>query len=343
MGFVIIRPLFSKGGEVLILRVMSMATLASMHDWPASGSRSGLSSPWPRPSLLHMSIVVLFATAFTTAGCRLGTGGPVSAEIAACRQLLQSGKSALERGDCTTAESLLAQAIQAHPDDADARRCYADVLWRRGAQQEALVQAEEALRLAVDDPVIAVQLGEMNLAMGRLADARSLADKAIDAQPKGAAAWALRARIEMREGRNEAALADLHRALEHSPHDQKLLLESAELYRTLGRPKRALAVLAALRETYAGAAPPRVSYLDGLALSALGRHSDAIDAYLAAIERERPNAELLSRLADAQLHAGQVAAAEQAARQALAVDPNHALARAIWNRLEGERTAGVLR
>jgi tetratricopeptide (TPR) repeat protein len=289
-------------------------------------------------------IAIFAATALVVAGCRLGTGGAIAREIAASRQLAQSGRIAIERGDLTSAESLLAQAIKSHPDDPDARRSYADVLWRRGAHEEALLQAQEALRLAEDDPTIAVQLGEMWLSLGRLDQARTLADQAIDTDPRAAAAWGLRARVKLRDGQHEAALADLHRALEFSPHDQKLLLEAAEVYRVLGRPNRALSVLAALRETYPGGeAPAHVFHLEGLAFAALGRHGEAIDAYVAAVERDLTNAENLSRLADAQLQAGQVAAAEEAARKALAVDPNHRLAREVWSRVEGLRTANLPR
>jgi len=278
-------------------------------------------------------------------GCRLiGSPGPVSEEMAACRERAQRGQAAIEQGNWQAAEALFAQAIKAYPEDASARRYYADVLWRRGAQQEALLQAEEALRLASDDPAIAVQVGEMHLAMGRLEDARRLANAALDAHPQAGAAWGLRARVAAREGRLGSSLADLLQALEHLPGDRLLLLESAEIHRAMGRPARALATLGALRETYAdGEEPARVPYLEGLALGALGRHADAVDAYLLALDRQTPTANLLARLAEAQLHAGHVERAAQSAQQALALDPSHSIAATVWQQVEGQRLANLPR
>jgi tetratricopeptide (TPR) repeat protein len=184
----------------------------------------------------------------------------------------------------------------------------------------------------------------MQLAMGRLEEARRLANTALDAQPRAPAAWALRSRVAAREGRLESALADVHRALEYLPGDRRLLMESAELYRAMGLPGRALATLCALRETYAdGEDPARVAYLEGLALQALGRHADAVDAYLMALDRQTPTANLLARLADAQLQAGQTQRAAQSAEQALLLEPNHSIAGAVWQQIEGQRLASLPR
>ena len=264
--------------------------------------------------------------------------------MAACRELAQRGQTAIEQGNWQAAEILFAQAIKTYPADAAARRHYAEALRRRGAQDEALLQAEEALRLAPDDWAAAVQVGEMQLTLGRLEEARRLANAALDAHPNAGAAWALRSRVAAREGRLDSALADLHRALEYLPGDRQLLMESAELYRAMGRPGTALATLGALHETYAdGEEPARVAYLEGLALAALGRHADAVDAYLVALDRQTPTANLLALLAEAQLQAGQTDRAAQSAEQALLLEPNHSVASTVWQQIEGQRLAGLPR
>jgi tetratricopeptide (TPR) repeat protein len=289
------------------------------------------------------ALILLLACSVSAAGCRLiGKSGAMSDDIAACRQLSQRGKSAMDRGDWQAAEAYFTEAIRAHPDDAAARRYYADVLWRRGAQQQALVQAEEGLRLAGDDPVSAVQVGEMNLTMGRLDEALRLANAALDLQPSCFAAWALRARVAQREGRSDDALADLHRALEHAPGDRQLLLEVAEIHRSLGRPQRALAALATLRETYPdGEVPAETLYLSGLAMAALERPADAIDAYLAAADRGMAGANLLASLAEARLQMGDLEAASHAAQEALAIEPRHTTGLSVRQRIDGIRTAGL--
>jgi tetratricopeptide (TPR) repeat protein len=184
----------------------------------------------------------------------------------------------------------------------------------------------------------------MNLALGHLDEAGRLADTALDAHSTEASAWSLRARVMARQHRFDESLADYHRALEHSPGDRQLLLELAELYRTLGQPQRALATLSALGETYPQREEPaRVLYLQGLALLALGRPADAADACVNAIEREGPNADLLAALANAQFRLGDTETAEQSVRQALAIHPGHTASRALADQISGLRTAAALR
>jgi tetratricopeptide (TPR) repeat protein len=312
----------------------------------ANGAPSGRGKCAPaRARFALRAALVTIVGLVGLSGCRLfGTRGPVSQEVATCRQLAQRGMSAMERGEWSRAESLLSQAIKSYPDDPNAQRYYAEVLWQQGLRDEALVHAEEALRLAGEDAAIAVRLGEMHFAGGRLGEARQLANEAIDVEPHLAAAWALRARVGVAEGQPEAALADFHRALEEQPVDRTLVVETAEIYRRMNRPQRALATLAMARESSQGGdEPARVLYLEGLALAALDRHQDAIDAYLAASKREAPTAELLAQLAQSHLRLGQVAEAEQCVARALLLDPRHAASMALAGRLRAQRMAQVPR
>jgi tetratricopeptide (TPR) repeat protein len=278
-------------------------------------------------------------------GCRLfGNRGPVPQEVATCRQLAQRGMSAMERGEWSRAESLLSQAIKAYPDDPNARRYYAEVLWQQGLKDDALLHAEQALRLAGEDAAISVRLGEMHLAGGRFDEARRLANEAIDVDPHLGTAWALRARVAVLDGQLDAALANFHRALEEQPADRALIFETAEVYRRMNRPQRALATLAMAREGYQiGDEPARLLYLEGLALAALDRHQDAIDAYFASGKREAPTAELLAQLAHSQLKLGQVADAEQSVAHALTLDPRHGASMELAKRLHAQRMAQVPR
>jgi tetratricopeptide (TPR) repeat protein len=250
----------------------------------------------------------------------------------------------MERGEWARAESLLSQAIKSYPDDPNARRYYAEVLWQQGMRDDALLHAQEALRLAGEDAVIAVRLGEMQLARGRLEDARRLANEAIDVDPHLAAAWALRGRVAVISGQLDAALADFHWALEQQPADRALIFETAEVYRRMNRPQRALATLAMARENYQGGdEPAELLYLEGLALAALDRHQDAIDAYLAASKRGAATAELFAQLAQSQLRLGQVVEAEQSVGMALSLDPQHAASAALAERLRAQRMAQLPR
>jgi tetratricopeptide (TPR) repeat protein len=271
-----------------------------------------------------------------TGGCQMFRHqGPVSKSVAESRQLSQRGLGAMERGDVDAAEKLLGDAVKACPTDIDARRQYAEALWQSGQRDRALAQIEQCLSQSPDDTSLMVRAGEMQLSLGSLDKALHFADQSLDIDPHEPRAWALRAHVEQNAGQFEQALADFHRALEFNHDDRQLLFETAELYRQLNRPQRALSTLTCLCETYApGEEPQQVLYLQGLSLSALGRNDDAVDAFALALDHGPTTPELLARLADAQLAAGRQQEADQSVQRALAIDPNHAPSRALRERID---------
>jgi len=243
----------------------------------------------------------------------------------------------MERGQWDTAESLMAQAVKACPVDANAQRYYADVLWQRGAREQALTHAKEALQLSGGDPAVAVRVGEMQLAMGNTDEAMKLASQAIDIDPRLASAWGLRGRVEQMAGKLDASLADYLRALQYAPADRDLLAETADIYRRLNRPQRALATLASLRETYQnGDEPAQLLQLEAQTLLALNRPEDAVVSYIAAIQRSPQSPDLLAQLAELQWQTGQMADAQRNVQQALAISPNHAGSLAVYRQKKRE-------
>ena len=125
---------------------------------------------------------------------------------------------------------------------------------------------------------------------------RTAAD-AIHGAPNSAAAWRLHAQVALARGRAEEALADFHRALAIDPDDREVLLETADVYRRLGRPQRALATLAVLGESYGPTqTPPEVFRLEGLALEDLDRPVDALECYRQAAARGGPQTEMAARI-----------------------------------------------
>jgi len=233
----------------------------------------------------------------------------------------------------------LAKAIQSCPADPEARRHYAEVLWQRGAREEAIAQLEQADRLAGEDPGLRVRLAELYLAAGRLEMARKTVEQALDLNPKLHSAWAIRGRLMRAAGEARPALADYHRALAYAPDDRQIRLEVAQLYQELQQPQDALTVLQSLADTYPpGEEPQQVLYLLGLNYTAVGRYDEGVSSLSLAALRGKPSAEILWRLAEAQSRAGQVSEAHAAARQALDLDPNHAPCRQLMDRLQ---TAGT--
>jgi tetratricopeptide (TPR) repeat protein len=258
--------------------------------------------------------------------------------LATCRHLSQQGIAALEREQVQEAKALLAKAVAACPIDPQARRHYADALWRSGARPEAITQVEEACRLAGEDAELRVRAGEMHLLSGELEPARRSAQQALDLDPKLAAAWAIRGRVMLAGGQPQEALADFLRALGYAPEDRQILLEVAELYRQLNWPQRALATLQSLADTYSpGEEPQQVLYLTGLAYTALGRYDDAVESLAAATAVGAPTPEILSGLAEAELLAGHPAEAEAAAEHALLIQPRHPASLELLDRLRVAR------
>lgn len=218
-------------------------------------------------------------------GCRLvQRRGPVAPELADARRLCNEGLSAADRRDFVRAEGLLEQAVKSCPVDVDARRHYADVLWKRGERMEAVAQAAEALKLSPGDVGLCIDAGRMYLELGLFTDAERLAGEAVRLAPRSAAGWHLRGQVSMARGQAEVGLSDFHHALALEPDDRDALLDAAEAYRLLGQPRRALATLAILGESYGpNGAPARVLVLEGLAQESLGRTADATESYAAAI------------------------------------------------------------
>jgi tetratricopeptide (TPR) repeat protein len=290
--------------------------------------------------LAWLAIVLLLA------GCRLpGWEGPVSRSLADCRRLSQQGMVALDRGQQEKAETLLAQAVNACPVDAEARRRYAEALWRRGAQKEAIAQLEAAGRVTPDDAALWTRMAEMQLAAGQVELAGQTADRALDLDTKLPGAWAIRGGVRRAAGKPQEALADYLRALGYAPSDRAMLREVAELYRQLNQPERALQTLQSLAETYPpGEEPDDVLYLTGLAYVALGRYDDGVESLTAAVTRGKPTAEMYCQLGQAELLAGHAAEAACAARQALTLDPAHRASHDLLDRIElAQRPQGTVR
>jgi tetratricopeptide (TPR) repeat protein len=252
-----------------------------------------------RPPVTTVScLVAAILVASSGSGCRLvQPRGPVTSDLAEARRLSNEGLSAADRSDLVRAEGLLERAVKSCPIDVDARRHYAEVLWRRGERMEAVRQIEEALRLSPADAGLCVESGGMHLELGLFDDADRLARESVRLAPGSAAAWHLRGRVSLARGQAEPALADFHRALAIDGEDRGVLVDTAEAYRRLDRPQRALATLAILGETYGpDQTPADVLVMEGLAQEALGRPAEAMESYRLAIAKGNAPADATARL-----------------------------------------------
>jgi tetratricopeptide (TPR) repeat protein len=289
-------------------------------------------------------MIVVALAALPLSGCRLpGHDGPAPKSLVECRRLSQQGVTARARGRQRDAEALLSKAVAVCPIDAEARRNYAETLWRRGARTEAIIQLEESGRLAGDDPAVWLRLAEMYLITGQLELAWKNAEKAIDLDPRLPGAWAIRGGVWRASGQPGEALTCYLRALGYAPKDRAILLEVAELHRQTNQPERALQTLQCLSDTYSpGEEPAQLQDLMGQAYVALGRYDDAVESLSLAVKRGKPTAEMLCRLGEAQLLAGNPIDAAATAQQALALQPQHRPSLALLERIQlADRAQGT--
>lgn len=258
-------------------------------------------------------------------GCRFsGYQNPLSRSVLNSREFSQRGAAAMEKHDWTQAEAMFAQACQACPCDVDARRNYAEMLWRRGERVQAIAQLKEATQTAPEDVPLRVRQAEFELLAGDVTAAKADAEAAIDVEPRSAEAWWVRGRVMRQMGQNQEALADLHRALSYDPRNGPVLHELATTYLALGEPQRALSNLQALIDQHPpGAEPQQLLYEMGQAYAGLGRYDDAVDSYRLALAREKPNGDILYHLCDAERSRGRLADARAAMEQAVALEPSN--------------------
>jgi tetratricopeptide (TPR) repeat protein len=262
--------------------------------------------------------------------------------VATCRQLSYEGIAAMELGHLEHAHELLDKAVKTSPGDVDARRQLAEVLWRSGSREEAVVHMQAAVGLDPERPATVVRCGEMLLGLGAADRALARAEEAIALDGTLAAGWALRGRVYRQQGDLERSLADLQQALRYSPNAGDILQDAAEVQYQLGRPQRSLATIQHLLNVApAGAEPREALWLAGLAYGAVDRREEAVASLYAATLRGEPHPELLYQLARAQSSAGRPGEAAVTVRQALAADHKHQPSQELLAQLEGQGVPGV--
>jgi tetratricopeptide (TPR) repeat protein len=271
-------------------------------------------------------------------GCRALHGKMSDDSIAAARSLSLQGMDAQQKGNWEQAELLYASAVSKCPTDERAHCGFAESLWRRGAQHEAIQHMEQAVRLSGDDPERQIQLGRMYLARNEYQPAAAAAEKAIAANKHLPAAWALRGDVQRALGDRTQALASYHRALSVQEHFPEVQTALAEIYSQQNRPQRALATLQSLADRYSpGQTPTDVLYREGLVLRQLGRYQDAAQYLVRATSRGEPTADMLYELGRTQLLAGDTTAANFTCVAALQANPQHAGSQALKAELDTQR------
>lgn len=258
-----------------------------------------------------------------------------TARVLEARQLALRGCEAWQQGDAAHAEQLFENALASCPVEERAHRYYAELLWERGQQGEALEHLRQAAKLSDNAVDVLVRIGHMRLEQGELAHAFAWSERAVSRDHTYPPAWALRAHVLHLQGRFEEALLSCHRALNLNPDDGKTEYRTVLLYRQLDRPRRALSVLNAIAARHSQAKVP-VEVLDqqAWALASL-RRGETAAIRLAEAASRAPTTERLCRLCRLQRSLGQNEDARATIQLAMAKDPHSQAAQALWRALSG--------
>lgn len=255
------------------------------------------------------------AGALVTAG-RVGAARPL---LAALRRLQEGAadqdcgpvdaletRLLLREGRHDAARAMLDAAVGRRPADAQLRRTRAELLLVLGERVAAAADAAEAVMLAPWEPagkaVLGVAMGEL----GQLRDAAACLREAVAGDP-GCAPYRLAlARVQQRAGDVAAARATLEAAVAEAPTHAGARSALVALVAGGGDFTTAVALAKAARE--AGAIDACLLGLHGHALSCLGLHEAAAEAYQDALALE-PDDPYVRHLVAA---SGRVPAAAQA-------------------------------
>ena len=214
------------------------------------------------------------ANAVLAAVRRLAPPGPAIAELTA--------RLALAAGQFGAAEAELDTAVAADPAHAGLRRLRADVRHRRGAHVPAAIDAAEAVALDPHDPSGKAILGVLMTELGRPDDAVACLAEAVAAEPANPAFVEALAAAEAAGGEIARAAATLEAGIARAPG--QVALRNAAVLLAIRRRAFAAAVAHAEQARRIGVADACLFGLLGHALSCLGRHAEAADAYDAALK-----------------------------------------------------------
>jgi predicted TPR repeat methyltransferase len=205
---------------------------------------------------------------------RLAPPSPRLAELAS--------RLAMREGRLDLAKTELDEAVTQAPGNASLRKCRADLRMQMGDKEGAAKDAAEAVVLDRDDPVAKALLGVLMLELRRPADAIACLAEAVGADPENPSYREGLAAAQEEVGDADAALVTLTTGIAMAP--RRIELRNAAILLSVRRRDFTMAVQLADDARVAGMADACVFGLKGHALSSLGRHSDAADAYAEALK-----------------------------------------------------------
>ena len=188
----------------------------------------------------------------------------------------------MREGRFGEAQQELDAAVAAAPEDADLRKLRAEVRREHNDCAGAAEDAAEAVVLAPGDPVAKALLGVLMLDLRRAGDAVACLREAVAAEPANPAFREALAAAYEASGDPDAALATLADGIVVAP--AHVGLRNAAVLHCVRRRDFGNAVSLAEDARVAGVVDACLFGLKGHALSSLGRHEEAAEAYSEALK-----------------------------------------------------------
>jgi predicted TPR repeat methyltransferase len=226
------------------------------------------------------------ASAVLSAG-RIGAARPL---IAAVRRLVPAGPAvahlsarlAMQEERLADAAAELDAAIADEPSEPALRKLRAELRLRMDDVSGAAADAAEAVVLQPADPAAKALLGVVLLLCGQAVDAAACLADAVRSQPANPAFLQGLAAAQEASGDDDAAAETLEAGIARCP--DVAVLRGAAMLLSMRRSDPESAIRLAETAQRAGAIDACVLGLKGHALSALGRHDDAAEAYAEALK-----------------------------------------------------------
>jgi tetratricopeptide (TPR) repeat protein len=252
-------------------------------------------------------------------------------------RLTQQAYVALVRDQVGEAEDLLSKAVAKNPYNTRAHRELAEIRFRSGSPHKAIDDVLQSCPAEVRDVELNLCLAEMAAALERWDQAGDLVDQAIDLDPTRVESWLARARIHESRGNTADAMHAIQKAISLDPRDTAALCTLAEYYRRQGRPQESLATYHALRVRIG----PQVENFavllgEGWSYLALGDQNAASTKFQAAAQVARNTIADQWAAAEALYAVGDWYGSQSCVERTLQLEPNHAMALALRDKLVAE-------
>ena len=148
---------------------------------------------------------------------------------------LQLARIALAGGDAKRAETLFAEILRMGAERADIRNAIGALYLSAGRYDQALEHFRVGTTVEGNNPLLWLNLGRTQLALGQKDTARASVERALKERPQWLLAEGMLAFMDVQDGKREAAMARVAALEKSHPGDAAVRALQAELYAVTGR------------------------------------------------------------------------------------------------------------